>query len=329
MGIFILSVLAAAIPTLFYIALIYWVDHYEKEPVGLLVATFLWGAVPSILAALIFNTLFSLPAYYLGGQIVGDAFGAVILAPLVEESLKGLAVLGILLLWRHEIDSILDGIIYGAMVGLGFAMVENIFYFMSAYADGGVNGWTANIFLRSLFGLNHSLFAAMTGMGIAYFRIGRGPLRYAAPFLGLGAGMFLHFIHNLSAVLTDTVSGLFCLVLPINAWGGVGVTLLIIVWALRQERQWIRAYLEDEVALQTLTPEQFATAASGLRRLRHQFALLSEQGWREMRAASRFYHHCSELAYKKRHQAHFHDAQSARIILELRDKVRLQGSRLV
>ena len=49
--IFILSVIAAIIPTVFYIIIIYWVDRYEKEPWWLLSAAFLWGAIPSIIAA--------------------------------------------------------------------------------------------------------------------------------------------------------------------------------------------------------------------------------------------------------------------------------------
>ena len=322
MGIFILSVLVALIPTVIYIGIIYWVDRYEKEPLGLLLATFLWGAVPSIIAALILSLIFTLPVYFLGGDALVNTVGPVVVAPLVEETLKGMAVLGILLFWRHEIDSVLDGIIYGAMVGLGFAMVENVFYFMSAFAEGGFEGWTANILLRSMFGLNHSLFSAMTGMGIAYFRLGRSSLRYVAPFAGLAAGMFLHFVHNLSAVLSSTVSGIFCLVMPINGWGGVLITLVIIVWALRQERQWIRTYLQDEVAAQTLTLSQYENAGSGRRRLRHQLTLLSDNGWSAMRRANRFYHHCSELAYKKRHYAHFQDEKSGRLIVELREKVR-------
>ena len=56
-----LSLLAAAVPVLFYVALIYWVDRYEKEPWWLLATAFLWGAIPAALLALLFNTALSLP----------------------------------------------------------------------------------------------------------------------------------------------------------------------------------------------------------------------------------------------------------------------------
>ena len=34
---------------------------------------------------------------------------------------------------RHELDGILDGIVYAGMVGIGFAFTENILYLASAY----------------------------------------------------------------------------------------------------------------------------------------------------------------------------------------------------
>src|SRR5690606_32361043 len=128
------AILAAFIPTIVYISIVYWADQYEKEPFWLLSAAFLWGAVPSIIFAYIFNTTLSLPIYLiLGESYAADAATATLIAPIVEESFKGIILLGIFVLWRHEIDSPLDGIIYGAMVGLGFGMVENVYYFIGQY----------------------------------------------------------------------------------------------------------------------------------------------------------------------------------------------------
>ena len=144
-----LSLIAALIPTLFFVGIVYWVDRYEKEPTWLLSATFLWGAIPSIVAAFILNAILTLPSHYFLGQEVGEVVGASIVAPLVEESLKGLALVGILLFWHHELDSPLDGIIYGAMVGLGFAMVENVYYFINVYSEPGV-GTTFKIYFPAV-----------------------------------------------------------------------------------------------------------------------------------------------------------------------------------
>jgi protease PrsW len=316
--ILLLSIIAAMIPTAVYVALIYWVDRYEKEPIWLLSAAFIWGAVPSIIAALIFNTLFSIPFFILGGELVGDLAGAVLIAPIVEETLKGIALLLIFWFWRHHIDSWLDGIIYGAMVGMGFAMVENVFYFMGEYATGGFEAWGLNIFMRAiLFGLNHSLFTAMIGLGFAIARLSRKTyVRWTAPVLGWMAAVFLHFVHNFSASFAADFP-ILCLALPLNAWGGVILTLIIMLWALIQERRWIRDYLEEEVAIGTLTAAQYETVQSGRRRFRYYLG----KGHNVFRV-NRFYHLCSKLAYSKHHCELLQDEESRLAVERLREAVR-------
>lgn len=314
-----LSTLAGILPTLFYAALIYWVDRYEKEPWWLLAAVFLWGAVPSILVAFVFNRVLSIPFYLLAGEDGGDALAATFIAPLVEESIKGLVLLAIFFLWRHEIDSPLDGIIYGAMVGMGFAMVENIYYFLNVYGDGGIRAWEINIFVRSIiFGLNHALFSSMTGLGIALARMSaRRFTQIFAPLAGWFLAMFLHFLHNFSLAFDN----LLCFVALITDWGGVWLTGVIILWALLQERQWIKKYLAEEVGQGALTRQQYEIACSSRQRARHGFNLLLSQGPRASLQAARFYYCCSELAYKKHHFSLFQDEKSGQLIEKIRGEV--------
>jgi protease PrsW len=321
-SIFLLSVVAAIIPTLIYVTLIYWVDRYEKEPLWLLTAAFLWGAIPSIIAAFILNTAFHLPFHMILGPGIGDAIGAVLIAPPVEETLKGMALLLILFVWRHEIDSLLDGIIYGAMVGMGFAMVENVYYFMNVYAEGGVEAWQINIFMRAIFfGLNHALFTSMTGLGIAISRFARDPLtQYGAPVIGWLAAIFLHSVHNFAASFA-AAAPILCLVLPLNAWGGVLITVIIIVWALLQEKRWLRTYLAEEVERGTLTAEQYHIAGSGLKRSFHRLNLLFSRGPGAYFTAGRFYQLCSRLAYKKHHYQLLREKKSSVLTEQLRQEV--------
>jgi len=313
------SILAAAVPTLFFVALIYWVDRYEKEPLWLLGATFLWGAIPSIIIAFIFNTVLSIPVYLLVSGPAGDALAGSLIAPPVEETVKGLAILGILLLWRHEIDSVLDGIIYGAMVGMGFAMVENVYYFVNVFNAGGAEAWSVNVFMRAVvFGLNHALFSSMTGLGLAIGRLAKGGfVRLAAPLAGWFAAMFLHFVHNLMVSFNNAL----CLVALLFDWGGLLLIGLIIIWALRQEREWLRTLLAEEVALGTLTQSQYDSVLSGRARTRARLRTLFTQGPAAYSRAGQFHHRCSKLAYNKHHFAMFGDTKSAGFITQLRDEI--------
>lgn len=322
------SIIAAIIPTLFFVFVIYLFDHYEKEPVWLLTAAFLWGAIPSIIAAFILNTGLGIPLYIVLGPGLADATSATLIAPPVEETLKGLALVGILILWRHEIDSPLDGIIYGAMVGMGFAMVENVYYFLNVYAQGGLEEWGINIFIRAfIFGLNHALFTSLTGLGIAIARLSRrGAVRIGAPVLGWMGAIFVHFVHNLTASLAAAVGPVVCLVTLFNAWGGAFLVLIIIVWALLQEHRWIKKYLAEEVEQGLLSRDHYQNAYSSTRRTAHYTSLLFNRGPAAYMDGIRFYHRCSELAYKKHHYELLQESKSEELTQSLRKEIRrLQG----
>ena len=316
-----LSLAAAIVPALVYSAVIYGFDRYEKEPMWLLLATFFWGAVPSIILALVVSLVFSAPVMLLGGPVVTNTVMAVVVAPPVEETAKAIALIAIFVLLRHEVDGLLDGIIYGAMVGMGFAMVENFFYFLAVFDEGGSQAWGSTVFLRAIiFGLNHSLFTSATGLGLAVARFTQQRvIRFAAPIAGWSIAVALHAIHNLGA----SMGGLLCAILPFTDWGGVLLVFVIIVWALVQERRWIHEYLQEEVSRGTLTAQQYHTACSGRRRLAHRLHLLIDRGPSAYFAATRFYRHCSELAYKKHHFELLQEEQSAQLTDNLRQEIRL------
>lgn len=319
-AIFLLSLLAAVIPAAFFVTLIYWADRYEKEPVWLLAAVFLWGAVPSVLIAYVFNTLLGLPVYWLVGEgAAADTISAAFIAPVVEETAKAFALLVIFLLRREEIDSWLDGIIYGAMVGLGFALVENVYYFLNQYQSGGLSAWGVNLFMRGVvFGLNHALFTSVTGLGLAVGYLSPNKLsRLVAPVAGWSAAVFLHFWHN----LTVSLGGGFILAAILFDWGGVWLILGIMVWALVQEGRWLKQYLAEEVHLGTLTPLQYQVACSARQRFGFVYGRFFSRGFRAGRAASHFFYECSHLAYKKHHFTLFNDARTARLVQQSREKV--------
>jgi protease PrsW len=311
------SIVAAVMPVLFYVGLIYWSDRYEKEPWWLLAATFLWGAIPAALLAVISNTILAAPVYlYIDGG-AAEIFSGGIIAPVVEEIAKGLVLFGILFFWRHELDSPLDGIIYGAMVGMGFAMVENVLYYYSAFQEGGQGGWNFVVLMRGLlFGLSHALYSAMTGLGITVARLSTSWwVRILAPCLGILVAIALHAMHNL-AMFSGTWAG-FLVGLSFD-WGGLLLTATIIFLALRQERHWMRQYLHEEVAWGTLSLAEYHLVHSAMLRNRFRLRLLVSEGVSAYFRSGRRFHYCSELAYRKHHHSLFGDALSRAAIERLR-----------
>jgi len=192
------SFAAGAVPTLLYVLIIWRVDSYEKEPLGLLVVAFLWGAVPAIMLSVVAEVILAQPLAVLS-QGYQQMVSASLIAPPVEEISKGLALWGLFALARREFDGVLDGIIYGSIIGFGFAMTENVFYFVTAWQGGGLTEWGTVVLARAFaFGLSHALFTSCTGIGFGLARYQNpGPKRALVVLLGLAMGIVVHLLHNL------------------------------------------------------------------------------------------------------------------------------------
>src|SRR5262249_40927802 len=121
----VISLIFGITPMAILAIILTWFDRYEKEPVWLMIGVFLWGFVVAAGVAIILNPLFGIVLFVASGSSgLADLGAAVLSAPIVEESVKGLAVLIVFLFFRYEFDSILDGVIYGSLVGFGFAAAE-------------------------------------------------------------------------------------------------------------------------------------------------------------------------------------------------------------
>lgn len=193
---FIVGLVLALLPVPLLVSLILLLDRLEPEPWHALLLAFLWGAGIAVLGAGILNTLgFVMLTGPLLGKEEGWYVSATVGAPVIEETLKGLVLFGMLWFRRGEIDGPTDGIIYAGMVGLGFAMVENVGYYMEA---GQKNLLPFTFVLRGVIApLGHPLFTAMTGLGVAAAALSRlGAKRFLAPIGGLLAAMALHALWN-------------------------------------------------------------------------------------------------------------------------------------
>jgi RsiW-degrading membrane proteinase PrsW (M82 family) len=189
----------ALLPVPLLVALVLLADRLEPEPRINLVFAFAWGAGIAALLATVINTAgFLFITQPDLGKTTGEYISATLGAPVVEESLKGLAL--IVLLWRRrqELDGPTDGIIYAAMVGIGFAMSENLGYYIDALVRpevGGVQLLGITFVLRGVLSpFAHPIFTSMTGIGVAYAATHRHG-RWAVA-VGLLAAMFLHGMWN-------------------------------------------------------------------------------------------------------------------------------------
>jgi RsiW-degrading membrane proteinase PrsW (M82 family) len=108
----VLALAAGVLPMVVYAFVLGWFDRYEKEPGGLLIAAFVWGAFPAVLFSLVTQLLLGIPTSYFI-RPAADLLEAAVIAPISEEVFKGAAVLLLFLFHRRELDTPLDGLVYG------------------------------------------------------------------------------------------------------------------------------------------------------------------------------------------------------------------------
>lgn len=308
-----LATIAAIIPATAYSLMVLLLDRFESEPWYTLLGAFLWGAVVAVVFSVTFGLLTGGVVFVTWGEEAASLFGLVIGAPVFEESTKGAALLVLLLAFRHELDSILDGIIYGALVGLGFAMTENILYFGSFFLDAGLGELIFGFFIRAgIGGFAHALFTACTGAGIGWARsrYGQGGWRFVAPFAGLALAMLLHGAWNGSAAIAsylDIGAGGSLLLLGFLFFGLIVppffAVLFIAFQSWRKQLHILRSQLVDEVQQGTISPQEYGMLTNpGLRRRAHWSALFSRgvRAWIRQHRLSRL---TSQLAFQKHHAA--------------------------
>ena len=98
-----LTVLASVGPAVTYSLVVWWLDRYGKEPWGLLAATFIWGAIPAIILALVAEFALDIPFSGFLGEAAADIVQGSVVAPVVEESIKGLALLMVFVVFRRRV----------------------------------------------------------------------------------------------------------------------------------------------------------------------------------------------------------------------------------
>ncbi len=302
-------------PVFFFAYLVYWIDRYEKEPLLLLGAVFLWGAVVAAGTAFVVNTLLGLTIYVAtGSQGLTDVATGSLFAPPIEETLKGFAVLLVFLIFRKEFDTILDGIVYASIAALGFAATENAFYIFSyGYTQNGFTGILGVAFVRViLVGWQHPFFTSFIGIGFAIARLNRSwAVKILAPLAGWILAILAHSLHNTLTTFLGGIVGLAAT--SIVDWSGWVLMFIFVLWALHREQTWIVRQLREEVNLGVISPVQYKTACSSIAQtIARMQALFSGK----YLATSRFYQAAAELAFKKEQLADFGDENGNRALIE-------------
>lgn len=251
--------LALAVVPVFPVAAAFlWLDRYEAEPPSLLLFAFGWGAAVATLVSLILNTASTEAITASGGD---PTLAAVLVAPVVEETMKGLAVVAVLLLRRRGFDGVVDGIVYAGLAGIGFAFVENVLYLGRAFLEGGSAEAVAVFVLRCVVSpFAHPLFTIPIGIGIGVaVSRGSGGLRFLAPLAGWVVAVVLHATWNLATItsLQGFVAGYVLVQVPIF----LGVVALAVT-ARRREGRLVRRHLSTYAASGWLTTAEVQMLAS-------------------------------------------------------------------
>lgn len=317
----IVSLMCGFLPMLFFAWLVYWLDRYEKEPKILLGGVFLWGAILAAGAAFMLNTALGVGVYlFTNDETATELATGSLIAPVIEELLKAAAVLLVFLIARKEFDSLVDGLVYAAIVALGFAATENTLYiYRDGYLANGYGGVAALAFVRVvLVGWQHPFYTSFTGIGLAAARLSKGWLpKIIYPATGLVLAIFTHALHNTFAAQLQGVGGL--ILSTLYDWSGWIFMFLFVVWSLFREQQWIAHQLREEVANGVITAAQYRTACSTVDQSVARFGGLMNG---RFRSTNRFYQLCAELSFKKQQRQSFgEEGRNTSIIKALRTEL--------
>jgi RsiW-degrading membrane proteinase PrsW (M82 family) len=217
------------VPALAVAGYIWYDDPTAREPFVTLAATFVLAIAFSLIAALV-NTLLG-PGFEVFGIIGLVPFFFLVVGP-IEEFVKWLAIR--VYAYRKDVfQTVVDGAVYGAVAGLGFAAIENFIYIATVYfeaaPDGGagqVESAVAVTTQRLFAGPGHVVFSAWAGfyLGLAKFNPEN---RAAIVIKGLLIAAFIHALYNtlvtiLPPLLPVTVLTMFAFIILYHAfWFGL------------------------------------------------------------------------------------------------------------
>lgn len=303
------------IPALGINLLVNFMDRFEREPWFLRLAAFLWGAIIAIPIAFFVERKLDTTLLNLLGPNASDVLRSVfqgLNAGITEETIKGAGLLLLFFILRDEFDNVTDGIVYGALIGAGFAMVENFRYFANDFQQFPV----FLIVYRIVLGwLGHSTFTVCFGAALGYIRHTKIRWRQIViPLLGfllaVGLHSFFDFVDfQASAALNASPGDSHVAFLSLIALIGDYIPpflaqiflLYILIKSLAHEAAVIREFLAVEVSNGVVKVDEYALLQNSFHRTKAERQVWRRQGWRQWMRVKALYQTEIGLAFRKWH----------------------------
>jgi len=165
-------VLIAFIPSIIYMIVLRYVEKYDREPWGSMFTVFLWGATMGVVVVIIFRGMFYVHFGDYYPDLASDRkftqlIAAVLITPIVAELIKPAGLLFV----RYDIEESEDGLIYGAVSGLGYAATENLLFGIFLVSIYGMDFYINIVIIRSIsVVLLNASASALTGYGVSRAR---------------------------------------------------------------------------------------------------------------------------------------------------------------
>lgn len=205
-------VAAALFPAILIATLFYFLDK-NPEPVKEVIRAFFVGILSVVVTLIVGFTIII-------RMEIDGSFGSAFInsfwnAAFVEELAK-FSIFMLFIYRRKHYDEWYDGILYGIMVGLGFAFIENILYFTKLFNN---QGWSI-VWVRSIFSMPvHAMLGGIMGffVGWAKFKANKHFSR-GSLFLALAIPISLHGFFNFFLMLWHQELAIISFILSISMW---------------------------------------------------------------------------------------------------------------
>ena len=294
-------------------------DFFEREPIGLLMTAFAWGGLVATSVSIPGSAALEDLIAKLGSLRLAADWGAALAGPTVEETAKTLGVVAIVLIARAQVNSVLDGVVYGAMVGLGFQIVEDIIFALGAVALAGrgdhiqpvIDTFLLRGFLSGIW--SHTLFGALAGAGVGYLVLhrDRSPAhRFGVAILAVLGAWASHVLWN-SPLFSDGLGNGPLGLIAVLLLKGLPPLLLVLLLVRRAHDREADYYVDQLATLrdpELITQGELAALASGARRAAARRHAEAQAGQKAQTAVRRIQRAQAQLAVElSRASAHAQD----------------------